>query len=247
MTETLILVPTPGEYSVLQPKLQSLLQTDEHGQAANRMEVCGFGPVSAAARTAYLIVQLQPKRILLTGIAGALDRDLSPGHAYAFHQVAVYGIGAGSGDTYLNACELGWPHWSSRRADGSEFRINDQIDLRHNASQTSDESETLDAQPDDEVVESQRVAAEQTDDRLLLTVCAAAATQKEVRDRLAKFPTAAAEDMEAFSVALAARMAGVPLDIVRGISNIAGDRDKRRWRIVDALHSAADLILSNEA
>ena len=49
--------------------------------------------------------------------------------------------------------------------------------------------------------------------------------------------------MEGFSVAIAAAMAGVPLMIVRGISNIAGDRDKSRWRIVDALNAAADVVL----
>lgn len=219
MTETLILVPTPGEYAVLHPRLQSLRQVDEAGQPATRLELCGFGPACAAARTAYLIAQLKPQRILLTGIAGALNRDLSPGQATHFDQVAIYGIGAGSGDTFLNAGELGWPHWIARRTDDTEFRIDDEIDLRPAPSETD------------------------CSGRMLLTVCSAAATQKEVRDRLDKFPQAAAEDMEAFSVALAATMAGVPLHIVRGISNIAGDRDKRRWRIVDALNSAADLIL----
>ena len=42
---------------------------------------------------------------------------------------------------------------------------------------------------------------------------------------------------------LAARLADVPLGIVRGISNIAGDRDKTRWKIVDALNSAADAAM----
>ena len=46
----------------------------------------------------------------------------------------------------------------------------------------------------------------------------------------------------ALSVAFAGAMAGIPVRIVRGISNIAGDREKSRWRIADALHAATDLL-----
>ncbi|MFM8578800.1 MAG: hypothetical protein ACKOCN_08370, partial [Planctomycetaceae bacterium] len=55
------------------------------------------------------------------------------------------------------------------------------------------------------------------------------------------FPGAVAEDMEGFGVAMACRLVGVPLTIVRGISNIAGDRDTRQWRIRESLAAAADL------
>lgn len=73
----------------------------------------------------------------------------------------------------------------------------------------------------------------------LLTVCAAAGSAADVEARRARRPRAAAEDMEGFGVALAGRMAGVPVRIVRGISNEAGDRDTGRWRIDDAIASAA--------
>ena len=74
-----------------------------------------------------------------------------------------------------------------------------------------------------------------------MTACAASASEADVADRLRLFPAALAEDMEGYGVALACRMASVPLRIVRGISNTAGDRDKRRWRITDALEAAAAL------
>ena len=45
--------------------------------------------------------------------------------------------------------------------------------------------------------------------------------------------------METFGAALAARLAGVPLHAVRGISNVAGDRDKDRWLVEPALMAAA--------
>ena len=212
MPETLILIPTAGEMNVLARRFSGLPADNV------ATELCGFGPVAAAARTAQLIAALQPKRIVLTGIAGTFAGKMSPGQAGVFDHVAMYGIGAGTGDTFRNAEELGWAHWTESTADGREIRVGDQISLR---------------QGDDDLSAG----------RQLLTVCSSAATQKDVRDRLARFPAAVAEDMEGFSVALAGALAGVPVTIVRGISNIAGDRDKARWRIVDALNSAADLVL----
>jgi futalosine hydrolase len=52
-----------------------------------------------------------------------------------------------------------------------------------------------------------------------------------------------AEDMEGFGVALACRLLGVPLAIVRGISNEAGDREHARWQVPAALAAAADLAV----
>ncbi|NDH95322.1 MAG: futalosine hydrolase, partial [Planctomycetia bacterium] len=69
--------------------------------------------------------------------------------------------------------------------------------------------------------------------------CAASATAEDAATRLEEFPTAVAEDMEGFAVALACRLAGVPCQIIRGISNRAGDRDKARWQIEPALRAAA--------
>ncbi len=44
--------------------------------------------------------------------------------------------------------------------------------------------------------------------------------------------------MEGFAVALACRFAGVPLAIVRGISNAVGDRRFERWQMPEALDAA---------
>ena len=68
-------------------------------------------------------------------------------------------------------------------------------------------------------------------ENLLLTVTSAAANFDEVKRRRVKFATAIAEDMEAWSVALACHRFGVPLTVIRGISNVAGDRDHSRWQI----------------
>jgi futalosine hydrolase len=49
--------------------------------------------------------------------------------------------------------------------------------------------------------------------------------------------------MEGFGVALACALARVPLAIVRGISNAAGERDTKRWRIREALAAARETAL----
>lgn len=76
----------------------------------------------------------------------------------------------------------------------------------------------------------------------LLTVCAAAGNQEDVGLRLQTFPNALAEDMEGFAVAAACKLCNVPLSIVRGISNRAGDRDKRNWKIRESLLAAIELF-----
>lgn len=72
----------------------------------------------------------------------------------------------------------------------------------------------------------------------LLTVCAASATPTQANHRQQRYG-ASAEDMEGFAVAMACRLQDVPLVIIRGISNVAGDRDKSNWQIKEALNSAA--------
>ena len=206
MSSLLVLVPTAGERRVLAPAL---------GETAT-VELCGFGPVAAAARTAALVARHAPARVLLAGIAGRFDERLAVGSAYLFSEVACFGIGVGSGAAFQPAATLGWLQWPGD-PPGDEAAVGDVI--------------TCGPMP----------ATAPPAAGLLLTACAASADATDVAVRRRLFPTAVAEDMEGFGVALACRLAGVPLAIVRGISNDAGDRDKRRWQIGPALEAAASL------
>ena len=171
--------------------------------------VSGFGPVAAAARSASLCAALRPARVLLVGIAGSYDIEAHPvGSALEFDAVAVDGIGAGEGDAFLGPGSLGFPQWPGT-ANG-QGAVHEQLELDCARSHGA----------------------------TLLTTCAAAATAREAERRRARFPRAAAEDMEGFAVAVACRLARVPLAIVRGISNRVGDRDPRQWRIPGALAAA---------
>jgi futalosine hydrolase len=212
----LILIPTDMERRGLEPMLAAATAW------GCRAALCGFGPVAAAARAAQLLAEHKPERVLLVGIAGRLDDQLAVGDAYRFDRVACYGVGAGSGGDFVPAAALGWQQWPGDAGDASA-QIGGQIgDVISSAA-------------------GDRAGGEQTD--LLLTVCAAAANAEDVRLRLQAFPGAVAEDMEGFAVAFACRLRGVPFDIVRGISNRAGDRDKARWQVAAAVEAAGRLTL----
>jgi futalosine hydrolase len=220
MPRHLILVPTELERRVLDPMLAPATAQ------GSRVALCGFGPVAAAARTAQLLAEHAPERVLLVGIAGRLDDRLAIGAAYQFERVACYGIGAGSGSEFVPAGAIGWHQWSGS-ADGGSLHGGDPID--------------------DEIGGLMGCAAGGGDGRgradLLLTVCAAAATAEDVRLRKHTFPAAMAEEMEGFAVAFACQLRGVPVGIVRGISNTAGDRDTSRWQVKAAVEAAGRLVL----
>jgi futalosine hydrolase len=213
MLRHLILVPTDYERRILDPFL-GIVPDD-----STRVEVCGFGPVAAAARTCRLLAGHPARRVILVGIAGRLDDRLAIGSASRFTHVACHGIGAGSGGDFMGADALGWPQWPGD-PPAPAHAIGDVLPCSSNL-----------GPPD-----RRR--------HLLLTSCAAAASEDDVRHRRRLHPDAAAEDMEGFGVALACRLCETPVDIVRGISNTAGDRERSRWRVSAALEAAAAVILS---
>ncbi len=178
-----------------------------------KMECCGFGPIAAAAKTAQLLMTVHPDQVLLVGIAGSLDDRIAVGTAHQFGSVACHGVGAGTGTAFVPAAALGWQQWAGGGAAGNA--IGDTITLR---------------------------AAGDAGSGLLLTVCAAAGDTADVVTRKSCFPAAVAEDMEGFGVAMACQMQGIPCTIIRGISNLAGDRERTHWQIDPALRAAAALV-----
>jgi futalosine hydrolase len=181
--------------------------------------LCGFGPIAAAARAAALIARLRPRRVLLLGIAGAYDVELDPiGSARCFESVAVEGVGAGEGAQLRGPSALGFPQWPGTPEDPT----------------TTIEERMVLARPE----------AGPTVRPLLLTTCAASDGAEQAALRRARHPEAAAEDMEAFAVASACALERVPCAVVRGISNLVGDRDARNWRIPAALAAAREAALS---
>jgi len=212
MLRHLILIPTDLERRVLGPLMAAAMG------GSTRVELCGFGMAVAAARTAQLVAELAPARVLLIGIAGRLDDRLALGAAYRFGRVSCYGIGAASGSDFLAAESLGWQQWPGDPPDPA-VAIGDTLSCSTGADGAVPRAEHL------------------------LTVCAVAASEADVRDRKKLFAEAAAEDMEGFAVAVACQLKRVPVDIIRGISNTAGDRDKSHWQVTAALEAAAKLAV----
>lgn len=202
MLSSLVLVPTDYELGCLTPLFHQKLRAIQ-----GAVQVCGFGPTLSGIMATRLIAEFSPERVFLVGIAGSYDPNYSVQSWLEFDQVACYGIGVGSGQSFMSASEMGWNQWSSE-----ESTISDIISIQ---------TEEPDAPRS-----------------LLLTCCAASANDEDVEARLKKFPWAKAEDMEGFAVAAACKLSGVPLRIIRGISNRAGERNKKNWRIREAMECA---------
>ncbi|MDX6592405.1 MAG: futalosine hydrolase [Gaiellales bacterium] len=82
------------------------------------------------------------------------------------------------------------------------------------------------------------------DQGVILSVAAASADPAEAKERAERHEDAVLEEMEGYAVAVAATLAGVPLTIIRGVSNIAGDRDAGSWRLKEALQAAHERLIT---
>lgn len=198
---TLILVPTELERGALEALGGFPL-------GSGLLELAGFGPLAAAARTAELCARLAPRRVLLLGIAGSFENGRAPlASAALFAHVTLEGVGAGAGPVTCPPSRLGFPQWPGEPlAPGTA--IDERLEL----------------------------AGAGTGE--LLTVCAASSSPGEAAERRRRHPGALGEDMEGFGVALACSMAQIPLAVVRGFSNTVGERDHARWDVRAALGAA---------
>ena len=206
---TLILVPTALE--------QQHVATHPIFHADATTELCGFGPVAAAARASHLITKHSPDRVILTGIAGSFDTTaLPPGTAAIFPATVMYGVGKGVAPQFMSAAAMGFPHWldDAPPSNGSDGRV----DILTTAPPLPPTSGPM------------------------LTCCSVSATPRDAQRRRTQYPTAVAEDMEAFAVALACRLTQRPLVIVKGVSNPVGDRAFERWKVREAMEAALPLI-----
>ena len=225
----ILLIPTSFERSFIEKSWNepnNLAVSFPDATSNWRIELCGFGLVAAAASTARAIERYQPRHVILMGIAGCLDPSLEIGSAHAFDRVTCHGIGVGGSldAKHLSADQLGWAHCEAESIAESSC-----------ASPAITDNLTIEA--------PQRRSPEALSrERHLLSVTTASADESEAAHRRALYPSAMAEDMEGFAVALACARACVPLTIVRGISNLAGDRDHSRWQVEEALCAAVKLV-----
>jgi futalosine hydrolase len=213
LVNRLLLVPTELERQKLRKKLSS-----EVSQAF-QCELCGFGPIAAAASTSLLISRLQPKLVVLAGIAGTYDENRAAvGSAAVIRRIHCDGVGVGQEPNLLSPKDVGFPQWAGTEPSKSSARSNifNSLDLGVEAIANQVECELLTA----------------------VSVCAASADSRQVAVRRERYPSdVLLEDMETFAVALACALTNTPLVAFRGISNVAGNRDVANWKIDDAIES----------
>lgn len=216
----LILIPTQLEFDSLLAHrgLRAVLERRKF-----EVQLCGFGPIAAAANTARILGSRPTRRILLAGIAGGYTDALPLGSAWQFERVGCWGVGIGSGSEFRPVSDFGFSQLPAGMA--SEFP-----------------GEVLPLFRDPVLFNVQAAA-------LALTCPASSSNPLDAAARLKRFPTASAEEMEGFGVALAClnhqSHTGQPvqLGMIRGISNRAGERNKAGWKVAPALHAVAELML----
>ncbi len=78
----------------------------------------------------------------------------------------------------------------------------------------------------------------------IVTACSISASPAEADRKRIWNPEALAEDLEAYAVAEACHAAGVPLTVLRGISNVVGNRNRQDWRIREAIEAMCCFALA---
>ncbi|WP_282937442.1 futalosine hydrolase [Paenibacillus sp. RC67] len=190
-------------------------------QGDSRFEVlsAGVGPVEAAVTTAAILAGAKHTYdlVVCAGIAGGFKGQADIGSLVVASEIVAADLGAETPDGFLSLDELGFG--TARIAVATELAGH--------------------------VTEALRNAGLQARSGPVLTLSTVTGTAEAATELALRVPGAAAEGMEGFGIAAAARKFGVPVLEIRSISNSVGPRDKAAWRIGEALKSleAASTVL----
>lgn len=171
----------------------------------------GAGPASAAAATAEALAVGYYELVISAGIAGGFSQVAPIGSLVLADAIIAADLGAESPEGFLSIEELGF--------GSSSVPVHAEWHAR-----------LLAALQETKQVRSAPV----------LTVTTATGTAETAERLLHRFPSAAAEAMEGFGVALAAQRRDTAALELRAISNAIGPRDRGAWRIGEALQALED-------
>lgn len=241
-TPDLILIPTSFErdHLLADPGLSAALSA-----AQTEVAVCGFGPIAAAASTARLLSTRRTKWVILAGIAGSYGSELPLGSAWQVERVGSWGIGVGSGSDFRLGWELGWNQVSSPTTAPKMPMTNPGVGISGVGISGVGSLESGEVIP----LYTAPLVRGGPNAGLSLTCTAASNSAADCELRRRNFPQAVFEEMEGFGVALAclehqkATGQAIASGMVRGVSNVAGDRNKAHWQIAPALAAVAELLL----
>lgn len=169
----------------------------------------GVGVAAAAASTARALAAAEYDLVVSAGIGGGFTGQAEVGSLVVANEIIAADLGAETPDGFLSVDELGF----------GSARI--QVDPGWAARVTA----------------ALRDAGLPVSTGPVLTVSTVTGTAETARELGARVPGAAAEAMEGYGVAVAARQCGLPVLEVRAVSNPVGPRDRASWRIAEALNA----------
>lgn len=226
---TLIIAATELELTVLVETLQcsresrlldfTLYQTATSMDDCSIVIRCGAGIANAAAAASLGIALYRPARIFNVGVCGVYNADMS-----TVGQVVV-GTKAVFADTGVDT--------------GTDFLTMQAIDLPLTKTESGDQIFN--------VIELHKARVNRNLKRaVFLTVAACSGSAQRaalISGRFGFEQGLLCEDMESAAVALMANKANIPCMIIRGISNICGDRDYGTWQLSKAAQAAQTELL----
>lgn len=188
------------------------------GDAGFDVVAGGVGPAAAAASATKALAAAEYGLVVSAGIGGGFPGRAEIGSLVVADAIVAADLGAETPEGFRSVDELGFG--SSRIA--------------------------VDASLAARLTEALRRAGLPAHTGPVLTVCTVTGTAETASELAARVPGAAAEAMEGFGVAVAARDRGIPALELRAISNAVGPRDREAWRIkeaLDALEAAGAILL----
>jgi len=224
---TLIIAATEFELTLLVESLQccqkarvfdfTVYRTGSEGPVLMR---CGAGMANAAAAAALGIELYKPERIFNVGVCGVCNSGREAiGRAVTGTRAVFADTGVDTGADFLSMQSIDLP----LAEPSSGERVFNAIGLRAARG-------------------SRRLKR-----GVFLTVaaCSGSPQRADLVKRRFRFDPQelVCEDMESAAVALMACKAGVPCSVVRGISNVSGDRDYANWQLSTAAHNAQKELL----
>ncbi|WP_127483702.1 futalosine hydrolase [Paenibacillus ehimensis] len=178
----------------------------------------GVGPAAAAASATKALAAAGYGLVVSAGIGGGFPGRAEIGSLVVADAIIAADLGAETPEGFRSVDELGFG--SSRIA--------------------------VDASLAARLTEALQRAGLPAHTGPVLTVSTVTGTAATASELAARVPGAAAEAMEGFGVAAAARDRGLPVLELRAISNAVGPRDREAWRIkeaLDALEAAGAILL----
>ncbi|WMT38922.1 futalosine hydrolase [Paenibacillus sp. D2_2] len=196
--------------AVLSGITKSASDRGHEGQVKFDVQLCGVGPISAAAETAaYLAANSNYDLVISAGIGGGFIGRAEIGSIAIADNIIAADLGAETGNGFSSLDELGFGSSSIPVATALT----------------------------EELMKSIQDAGWPVCIGPILTLSTVTGTQNTADDLTHRIPRAVAEAMEGYGAAFAAHRLNIPVMEIRAISNAIGPRNRELWRIGDALQA----------